>query len=228
MNLLFINPPFIGRFSRSSRSPAVAKGGTLYYPLWLAYAAGVSEAEGHNIRFYDAPSEGLSIDDIFIRMGDFYPDIVVLDTSTPSIFADVDTAEKIKKKFSNSFVILVGTHPSALPEETLKMSDFIDAVAIGEYDYSIRDLADAFGTGQDLGTVDGIAFKRAGKIVRNKHRRKIEDLDKIPFVSRTYKKYLNYKNFFCGGQLSNGYDDDRERLSLQVFLLPVSPGISFP
>ena len=40
MNVAFVNPPFIGRFSRTSRSPAVSKGGTLYYPIWLAYAAG--------------------------------------------------------------------------------------------------------------------------------------------------------------------------------------------
>ena len=64
----------------------MAQGGTLYYPIWLAYAAGVIENEGHDIQFYDAPSDGLTMDDIFLGMGGFSPDIVVLDTSTASIF----------------------------------------------------------------------------------------------------------------------------------------------
>src|SRR3972149_2968823 len=65
MNILFFNPPFIGRFSRSSRSPAVTKGGTLYYPIWLAYAVGVAEQAGHNVMLLDAPADGLEIDQVF-------------------------------------------------------------------------------------------------------------------------------------------------------------------
>lgn len=39
----FVNPPFkseYGKFSRENRSPAVTRSSTLYYPLWLIYAAG--------------------------------------------------------------------------------------------------------------------------------------------------------------------------------------------
>jgi len=43
MKILMLNPPFLPKFSRTSRSPAVAKGGTIYYPIWLAYATGVLE-----------------------------------------------------------------------------------------------------------------------------------------------------------------------------------------
>ena len=56
-----LNPPFKGRFSRSARSPAVAPSGTIYYPLWLAYATGVLEEAGFNVKFIDTPAEGLSV-----------------------------------------------------------------------------------------------------------------------------------------------------------------------
>ena len=36
MNVLFLNPPFLPRFSREQRSPAVTKSGTYYYPKWLS------------------------------------------------------------------------------------------------------------------------------------------------------------------------------------------------
>ena len=53
MRVLLLNPPFkseYGRFSRTSRSPAISKGGTLYYPIWLAYATGVLEKEGFEVK----------------------------------------------------------------------------------------------------------------------------------------------------------------------------------
>jgi len=33
MKILTLNPPFKPKFSRSQRSPAVIKSGTMYYPL---------------------------------------------------------------------------------------------------------------------------------------------------------------------------------------------------
>ncbi len=97
MEILFLNPPFNGRFSRTSRSPAIAKGGTLYYPIWLAYAAGVSEMAGHKVSLYDAPASGFDTADIINRLDKFIPDIIVVDTSTPSIYNDIEVAATFKK-----------------------------------------------------------------------------------------------------------------------------------
>ncbi len=129
MNILMLNPPFKGRFSRSARSPAVAPSGTIYYPLWLAYATGVLEEAGFNVRLIDAPAHGLGLKEIIATLYNFPPSMIVLDSSTPSIFSDVKSAETLKENFPQSFVVIVGTHVSALPEETLRMSKKIDAVA---------------------------------------------------------------------------------------------------
>ena len=56
MKILCLNPPFkteYGRFSRTSRSPAITKSGTIYYPIWLCYVAGVLEDAGHEVRVID-------------------------------------------------------------------------------------------------------------------------------------------------------------------------------
>ena len=42
-----------------------------------------------------------------------------------------------------AFIILVGTHVSALPVESLSLSASVDAVAVGEYDATLVDLAGA-------------------------------------------------------------------------------------
>ena len=196
MNILFLNPPFKGRFSRTSRSPAIAKGGTLYYPIWLAYSAGVAEQNGHCIKLIDAPAEKLDLDDVFRQMDGFKPDLAVVDTSTPSIYNDIEIAGKLKNKYSNCFILLVGTHPSALPEETLEVDDQIDGVALAEYDYTVRDLAKALKERTPLAEIEGLAFRQNGVVIQNKPRDKITNLDDIPFVSSIYKRHLNKDNYF--------------------------------
>jgi radical SAM superfamily enzyme YgiQ (UPF0313 family) len=130
----------------------------------------------------------------------FNPLLTVIDTSTPSIFNDIKVGEGIKD-LTNSFIILVGTHPSALPEETLKTSSKIDAVAKHEYDYTILELAQVLEKGGSLKRIKGITFRYGKRIVNNSDRPFIENLDEIPFVSKVYKKHLNIEDYFYAANL---------------------------
>ena len=196
-----LNPPFFPKYSRSSRSPAVTKGGTIYYPIWLSYATGVLEKEGHEVRLVDAPAVPLSRAQVLGIVKDFKPDMAVLDTSTASIKNDVEVLEEIKKAH-NCFGVLVGTHVGALPLETLKMSKAIDAVCMQEYDYTLRELAKELAKKKPgIGKVKGIAFRKGSRVVKNALREKIQDLDALPFVSSVYKKHLNYRDYFYSANL---------------------------
>jgi len=122
MKILCLNPPFkaeYGRFSRTSRSPAITKSGTIYYPIWLCYAAGVLEDAGHEVKVIDSCAYGYDLEATLRIVAEFKPEMVVIDTSTPSIYSDVKTGAEIKKILPDCFVVLMGTHPSALPEDTL-------------------------------------------------------------------------------------------------------------
>lgn len=197
MKILLLNPPFLPRFSRSQRSPAVTKSGTLYYPLWLAYAAGVLEQAGHQVRLIDAPADGYDLGFVLHQVEDFRPGLAVVDTSTPSIESDVRVAEAIKTASPETFVILVGPHVSALPEESLRFSSKVDAVARREYDYTMLDLARVLEEGSELQTVKGLSFRgREGIIIHNPDRPLLKDLDALPLVSQVYKKHLTIENYF--------------------------------
>jgi len=212
MKVLFLNPPFkteYGRFSRTSRSPAVTKSGTIYYPIWLAYAAAVTEAAGHEIMVIDSCAERINLELTMERIKGFNPEMAVIDTSTPSIYADIEAAAAIKKMFPQCFVTLMGTHPSALPEETLGFNKAIDAIAMQEADYIVRDLANGIPNlnkdklfndeayrDEFLSQQLGLAYRLGDQIKVNKHRPYIEDLDEIPFVSQLYKKHLDVRKYF--------------------------------
>ncbi len=194
MKILLVNPPFLPKFSRSSRSPAVTKSGTIYYPLWLAHAAGLLEKRGHEIMLIDFSAECRELDDYRKKITCFAPRMIVCDTSTPSIDTDVHVLETIKSWFTPPLLgVLVGTHPSALPDESMEISPSVDVVARGEYDWTLCELA---ARPNHLDDVPGISFRQDGRVVHNSDRPYAEDLDELPFVSSVYKKHLDINNYF--------------------------------
>jgi len=204
MNVLMLNPPYYAKYSSSQRSPGVIKSGVIYYPIWLAYATGVLEQHGLNVRLVDAPAAGLSLRQVLSLVEEFDPRLVVINTSTPSIFNDIDVVQAIKSLTPGVVVALVGPHVSALPVETLETNTAIDAVARGEYDYTIRDLALAVQSGAAWDGVLGLSYRRPitrhngrlGEIVSNPDRPFITDLDNLPFVTEVYARHLDVRNYF--------------------------------
>ncbi len=196
LRVTFLNPPFLKKFSRSQRSPAVTKSGTLYYPMWLAYAAAVLDKEGCEIDFIDAPADGHPLDYVISRTEAFSPSLIVMDTSTPSIYNDIMVSERLREALPKALIVLVGTHVSALPEESLNLSKSVDAIAIGEYDFTIRDIAAALSDKKEIASVKGICYRQDHQPVRTPARPLIADLDELPFVSRIYKRFLKTGNYF--------------------------------
>ncbi|KJR40233.1 radical SAM domain-containing protein [Candidatus Magnetoovum chiemensis] len=192
----FLNPPFLKKYSRPQRSPAVTKSGTLYYPMWLSYSAALAKAQGADIDLIDAPADDYDLDYVINKMNRFCPDLIVMDTSTPSIHNDVRICETIKTSLPNVFILLVGTHVSALPCESIELSEAIDAIAVGEYDLTVKDVIEALVSGSPIDNISGLCYKREGKVILTAKRALIDDLDSLPFVSPIYKEFLNTKNYF--------------------------------
>jgi radical SAM superfamily enzyme YgiQ (UPF0313 family) len=196
MKTLLLNPPFLPKYSRQSRSPCVTKGKTFYYPYYLAYVTGVLEDNDFEVKLIDAVAKNWSHDDAVEFVKKSNPDLVVIDTSTPSIYNDIEVATKIKKILPSTHITLVNTHPSRVPEETFGLSKFIDSICRGEFDYTVLDLARAIKENKPLKDISGLSFREGGKIIHNKNRELIKNLDELPFVSKVYKKHLNIKDYF--------------------------------
>ncbi len=202
MKVFFVNPPFKaehGKFARENRSAAITRSGTLYYPLWLIYAAAVCEKDGFDVEFLDAPATpldyGQSMEAIDQRGAETR--LFVVDTSTPSIYSDIAFADALKEKYPEAYVMLVGTHPSALPEETLGNARWVDAVALKEFDYIVRDVARALRDGGNPSDVLGLAWcDEARNVTVNDPYPFITDLDEIPFAAEFVKKHLDERDYF--------------------------------
>ena len=96
MKVYMLNPPFIQGFSRGVRGGGEAtRGGTLYYPIWLSYAAGVLE-QSHEVRLIDAQARHWTIENVLQDVIRFNPDLVVVDTNFSSLKNDVGVANNLK------------------------------------------------------------------------------------------------------------------------------------
>lgn len=203
MKIYLLNAPFIEHFVRCGRWQGVAaRGGTLYYPIWLSYATGVLEKAGHEVRLIDAIARHWDLDRVRSDAKEFSPDLVIIDSNFSSLSNDCNVASSLKDD-TEAVSVLVGPPASQYAEKILKEYN-ADIVARYEYDFTIRDIAEAIEEGVSCKDVLGISYKENNNIIHNPNREYItsEELDEIPFVSQIYRKHLNIKDYFLGHTLN--------------------------
>lgn len=195
MRITALNPPFLPYFSRGQRSPAVTRSGTLYYPIWLSYAVGSLEKAGHTVQLIDSPAMELSTEQTLKRILDFGPELIVVETSTPSIINDTEIADTLASKGITVFI--AGTHPSALPEETVRLGSFFTGAILGEYEKPLLSIAEALSSSGKLQGIPGTAVRCSPgeAIVVTPPDGFIEELDSLPFVSSVYSKHLPVERY---------------------------------
>lgn len=122
--------PFI---IESPKLPENTIGGYNTYPFFMGYAvnyltfiAGLKE-----VYFYDALALKHTYATFYGEIDKIKPDIVILETSTPSIENDLEIARNIKERGSE--VALCGSHATVFAEELIKLP-YIDYILQGEYE----------------------------------------------------------------------------------------------
>jgi radical SAM superfamily enzyme YgiQ (UPF0313 family) len=107
----------------------------------------------------------------------------------------------LKERLPKTIIVLVGTHVSALPEETLSASEAVDAVARREYEYTLRELAEVLEKNPGMGNkafsgIEGLSYRKDGTVTHNPDRQFIKNLDELPWVSQVYAKHLQISDYF--------------------------------
>jgi radical SAM superfamily enzyme YgiQ (UPF0313 family) len=202
MKVYMLNPPYFRHFGREMRWQDTGRGGTLYYPIWLSYATGLLENDGHKVRLADAPAWDWGIEEVVEDLKKFNPEMVVVGTSFTSINNDLDVSKRIKSEFDADVpVVMVGPPASQFPEKMLDGG--VDIIARYEYDFTLAELAERMEKGESIDDVLGISFKQNGRIASNPNRlwSTAGELDELPFVSVVYKRHLNIPDYFLNYSL---------------------------
>jgi hopanoid biosynthesis associated radical SAM protein HpnJ len=189
LKTLFLNPPSFENFDggAGSRWPATREIESYWYPVWLAYPAGMLEGS----RLLDAPPHHISAEET-IRIAQEY-ELLVLFTSTPGFQGDLNIARAIKDSNPKIKIAFVGPHVSVQPDRSLKEGPFIDIVCRKEFDYSIVEYAQ----GKPVEDILGISYRKNGGVVHNPDRPTIPEgeLDKLPHVTDVYRRDLDVRRY---------------------------------
>ncbi|GAB4315581.1 MAG: hopanoid biosynthesis associated radical SAM protein HpnJ [Methanobacteriaceae archaeon] len=196
MRIYIVNLPLVKNFVRCGRWQGVAaRGKTLYYPIWLSYAAGFLEQQGHIVKLVDAVAKDLDISELISDLKNFKPDMIVADSNFSSWKHDIKIL-KILKNAINAKTVIVGPPVSQYSEEMVSAG--IDIAARFEYEQTLKEICDSISHNISLDNVKGITFKKGSNIIKTPKRieSNSEFLDSLPFVSEVYKKHLDINDYF--------------------------------
>ena len=190
LKTLLLNPPSFEGFDggAGSRYQARREVRSFWYPTWLAQPAALIPTS----TLVDAPPDGLTVEDTAARAAGY--DLCIIHTSTPSLQNDARVAEALKAAHPRLRIGFVGAQAAVRPVETLRASPVIEFAARHEFDYTLLEVAE----GRDYATIDGISYRANGRIVHNRDRALIQDMDGLPFVVDVYKRDLTPEHYFIG------------------------------
>jgi hopanoid biosynthesis associated radical SAM protein HpnJ len=187
LKTLFLNPPSFENFDggAGSRWPATREIESYWYPVWLAYPAGMLEGS----RLVDAPAHHISGEQT-IQIAKEY-EFLVLFTSTPGFPGDIRLVKAIKEANPKIKIAFVGPHVTVLPERSLRDCQDIDFICRKEFDYAVTD----FAKGKPLEEIPGVSFLKNGAVVHNPDQPQIQDLDALPHVTDIYRRDLDVTRY---------------------------------
>jgi hopanoid biosynthesis associated radical SAM protein HpnJ len=187
LKTLFLNPPSFEGFDggASSRWPATREIESYWYPVWLAYPAGMLEGS----RLLDAGPHHVTPKETIKICKDF--EFVVLFTSTVGFKGDCALSEAIKAENPRIKIAFVGPHVTTLPEKTLRDCAAIDFIVRREFDFATVEYAN----GKPLEEIAGVSFLKGDKVFHTPDRPSVEDLDALPDVVDIYKRDLDVTKY---------------------------------
>lgn len=177
MKIAILNPSFGENFVRVARWAAKSRGRVQRHPDYLLIAAQILINDGHDVIFVEAAARNLTPQQSFKIIADFKPNLLVIHATTPSIYADIQQAKTIKEQ-NHCAVVFVGQHVSAEAKNTFNIAHgVVDYILHGEYDYSLKEIAQH----KNKKDILGLSWQNEEKeIITNPSRPSI-DVNELPF-----------------------------------------------
>jgi len=150
----------------------------------LACAARVLQRAGHEVRIIHREHQLIKLRfdwkqaeaELHDSMAAFRPDMVVQAVVTPAMPEAAQISRWARQIVGSRVInVLCGMHPSGVPELTLNECHDVDAIALGEYELTLRDIADHGITVE----TPGLAVRHDDRCERTTPRAAAQDVDSL-------------------------------------------------
>ena len=153
--------------------------------LGLGYLAAVLEKNQYEVDLIDCLTpRSLTHEEFRNEISKRQPDIVGITSTILTYKSGLQIAKIAKEVCPKCLTVIGGPHVTFWDSEALQECASLDIVVRREGENTMLELAERVGAGKDYHDVLGITCRKDGKIVKNRDRPYIENLDDIPFPAR--------------------------------------------
>ncbi|MBT4538861.1 radical SAM protein [Candidatus Woesearchaeota archaeon] len=184
--VLLVNPPYVEHvYSGKGARNAIA----INIPLGLASIGAVLEKYNFPVEALDANVMNYGVQQTIDHLIKSKAKYIFFSGTTNTITKVYQISKKIKEVYPNCVIVVGGPHPAYAGRETLQECKDIDLAVIGEGEYTALEIAQ----GKEFEQIDGVLHRKDEKIVATKPRKRIENLDEIPFPARHLFPFEKYR-----------------------------------
>ncbi|MBL7777668.1 MAG: radical SAM protein [Chitinophagales bacterium] len=143
-------------------------------------AAYLRKHSDFEILVVDAKFDRLSFNQTIEKIVKFDPNVCGFTAFTNEIKPCAYVAAKIKLALPKTTTLVGGAHLTALPDRTLMEFPSFDAGITGDGEITLLEFCNAVKNSNDFDEIEGVIFRKSGRIIINKPRARILDLDSLP------------------------------------------------
>ncbi|MCI9072373.1 MAG: radical SAM protein [Lachnospiraceae bacterium] len=162
-------------------------------PLGLGYLATYIRQFGYTSKILDFYIRSVTLVELYKILQEETPKTVGISTTTETYKCGLRIASIIRKKYPDIPILMGGCHVTFEYADALN-SGVVDYVIRNEGEITTKELLDYLlkNIGK-IDDIDGICYKSSqGKIIRNRNRKYISDLDSLPIPDRTLFDLKSY------------------------------------
>lgn len=180
--IVLVNPNHKGNY---------VQGTFLRENLGLGYLAAYLRQSGFHVKILDSRIENNSFQTAASKIAKIKPFLVGFSVIAKDGIEWCEKVAKIlKRKKDNIPHICLGNYfPTLQPTRALESMPSADSIVLGEGEITLTKLANNLLCGKEWRQLVGLAYRRKSRIVVNKRRRLILDLDKLPLPEHYASKY---------------------------------------
>lgn len=175
MNILLISGSVAGEI-RYGKLKSV---GSYMPPYGLLTISGMLEKEGHTVVILDGELYPLSFKLLEQAVNNHNINLIGMSVFTIGYKEAISTATRLKKVFD--IPIVVGGPHTFVDFNNFSQNVCFDYFVIGEGEITMSELAKALEAGRDVKEIDGIATRINGQLFKNPSRKRLTDLDMLPY-----------------------------------------------
>ena len=172
------------------------------YNFGVGYLSSVLKKNGFDTKLVVVESK-----DEYVKLLDsvlkYLPKIVGF-SAVSSQFTFVAELAKRTKEIHNCFIVCGGVHPTIFPE-CLLAAPSLDGIFMGESEYPFLDFTIAVTKGKNYREIDNFCYLEGKKLVKNRLRKRINNLAELPFPDRDIYDYQSVidKNYGVVNMMTN-------------------------